>query len=50
MNILNLLNQKEKEKISYLNLKQNQILFHEGEECKSIFIIIEIISSLPLRE
>ena len=41
MNILNLLNQKEKEKISYLNLKQNQILFHEGEECKSIFIIIE---------
>ena len=41
MNILNLLNQKEKEKISYLNLKQNQTLFHEGEECKSIFIIIE---------
>ena len=41
MNILNLLNQKEKEKISYLNLKQNQILFHGGEECKSIFIIIE---------
>lgn len=41
MNILNLLNQNEKEKISYLNLKQNQILFHEGEECKSIFIIIE---------
>ena len=41
MNIINLLNQKEKEKISYLNLKQNQILFHEGEECKSIFIIIE---------
>ena len=41
MNILNLLNQKEKEKISYLKLKQNQILFHEGEECKSIFIIIE---------
>lgn len=41
MNILNLLNQKEKEKISYLNLKQKQILFHEGEECKSIFIIIE---------
>lgn len=41
MNILNLLTQKEKEKISYLNLKQNQILFHEGEECKSIFIIIE---------
>lgn len=41
MNILNLLNQKEKEKISYLNLKQNQTLFHEGEKCKSIFIIIE---------
>ena len=41
MNILNLLNQNEKEKISYLNLKQNQILFHEGEECKSIFIIID---------
>lgn len=41
MNILNLLTQKEKEKISYLNLKQNQILFHECEECKSIFIIIE---------
>ena len=41
MNILNLLKQNEKEKISYLNLKQNQILFHEGEECKSIFIIIE---------
>lgn len=41
MNILNLLKQNEKEKISYLNLKQNQTLFHEGEECKSIFIIIE---------
>lgn len=41
MNILDLLKQNEKEKISYLNLKQNQILFHEGEECKSIFIIIE---------
>lgn len=41
MNILNFLKQNEKEKISYLNLKQNQILFHEGEECKSIFIIIE---------
>lgn len=41
MNILDLLKQNEKEKISYLNLKQNQTLFHEGEECKSIFIIIE---------
>lgn len=41
MNILNFLKQNEKEKISYLNLKQNQTLFHEGEECKSIFIIIE---------
>lgn len=41
MNILNLLKQNEKGKISYLNLKQNQTLFHEGEECKSIFIIIE---------
>lgn len=41
MNILDLLKQNEKERISYLNLKQNQILFHEGEECKSIFIIIE---------
>lgn len=41
MNILDLLKQNEKERISYLNLKQNQTLFHEGEECKSIFIIIE---------
>lgn len=41
MNILDLLKQNEKEKISYLNLEQNQTLFHEGEECKSIFIIIE---------
>lgn len=41
MNILDLLKQNEKEKISYLNLKQNQTLFHESEECKSIFIIIE---------
>ena len=41
MNILDLLKQNEREKISYLNLKQNQTLFHEGEECKSIFIIIE---------
>ena len=41
MNILDLLKQNEKEKISYLNLKQNQTLFHEGEECKYIFIIIE---------
>ncbi len=41
MNILDLLKQNEKEKISYLNFEQNQTLFHEGEECKSIFIIIE---------
>ena len=41
MNILDLLKQNEKEKISYLNLEQNQTLFHEGEECKSIFIIME---------
>ena len=41
MNILNLLNQKEKEKLSYITLKQNQTLFHEGEECKSVFIVIE---------
>lgn len=41
MNILDLLKQNEKERISYLNLKQNETLFHEGEECKSIFIIIE---------
>ena len=41
MNILDLLKQNEKEKIYYLNLEQNQTLFHEGEECKSIFIIIE---------
>lgn len=41
MNILNLLNQKENEKLSYITLKPNQTLFHEGEECKSIFIIIE---------
>ena len=41
MNILNLLNQKENEKLSYITLKPNQTLFHEGEECKSIFIVIE---------
>lgn len=48
MNIFNNLTDEEKQKIKYLNLKTNEVLFHEGEECHNVYLVlqgrIEIVS------